>query len=147
MDFDVYQDFIYMIRSFQQETGISKRDFVVVVNPDCPMFDTRHFQTVAGVEVITHVKMHETAVGIVAREHLDELDEVIQDMGLDRPPEFNGHVLGPGVVEIEVEFLEEEKEAIEMVQCSGCGHPISVLNSTDLENVVCPWCNKINLIE
>lgn len=144
MDYDVYQDLLYVIKTFQQETGMSKREFVLVVHPDCPMFNPATFQTVHGVRIITHSKMNEMAVGAVSTEYLSELDEVITDLGLDKPNSPHIEVIPNHGVEIEVEFVTEEAEAIEMVHCADCGHPVSVLNSQDYENVVCPWCNKVN---
>lgn len=145
MDYEVYQGMMHIIETFEEEMDMERDEFVLVVNPKCPMLDPTETTVIGGVEVITDKKMYKTAVGVIARDELRYIDQIIIDLGLDKPrPGVIELTLESGV-EVEVEFLDDdddEPDPIEMVLCHFCAHPISVFNSADLEFVTCPWCNK-----
>lgn len=138
-----------IIDEFQEETGLDRDEFVIVLNPRCPIYRTEKggfMEVIDGVGVVVNKKIHWAAVSLMAREHLDEVDEVIEDMGLDKPPPSKQKMIMRSGGQLEIVDIEDE-DVIEAVACTGCGHPISVLNSADFIFVICPWCNRENEIE
>ena len=138
-----------IIDEFEEETGLDRDEFVIVMNPECPLYRTEKggmMEVIDGVGVVTNTKIHYAAVSLMAREHLDEINEVIEDMGLDQPPPSKQKIIMRTGGKLEVVDIDDD-DVIEAVECYNCGHPISVLNSADYIFVTCPWCNKENEIE
>lgn len=134
----------HLIQDFEQRNHMARNDFVIVVAPECSLIRSTVL-VIGGVEVVRHEDLHETALGIIAREHLDELEDIIKEMGLDQDFEFPEDI-DDDFVEIMLDYDDDDDdddpEPIEMVICSVCAHPISVFCSEDLLAVTCPWCNS-----
>lgn len=150
MDGKQFKEIVDIIKHFEAETGFDRKDFVMVVHPKSyvvtPDAIGRSYEVIAGVEIITNETLDETCMGLISREHLDDLDNVIIELGLDEPVSI-------GQIKIIIEdeddddFDDEDMEIIEAVQCGTCGHPVSICLSDEMETVTCPWCKQKTEIE
>ena len=122
------------IEDFMDDTGLDRHEFVIVCHPDCPVIQShtgRRHKMLDGVRVHTHEKMYVNGVTLLPNDELEDLEEMIVEMDLDKP---EGGGLGYGV--------PVDKAGI--IPCYKCGHPISLALSTENYLVNCPWCNTVN---